>query len=605
MDKKVYGLTGPQQNIWNTELFFNNSNVNNVCGSAIINEFIDFDIFKQALNIFVKLNDATRTRIIMVDNKPVQFFADYEPFDVDIVEASSKSELAQIEQKIVNKRFNILNSNLFEPTVIKFADGTAGLIINSHHITSDSWTLGLAVKEILKIYHSLKNNSELDLKTFSYTEYIDSEKNYKNSKKFLSDKEFWSEYLSSLSEPVSIPGSVISVSSSKGNRLSYNLDKNICNLINTYCKANNISSYVFFMSVFALYIANITDRLDFVLGTPILNRTNFKEKNSIGMFVETIPFRFKIDPKTSFKDFISKTGLNLMSILRHQKYSYTDILEDLRQENNEIPNLYNIAISYQITKAYSKDAGDYKTKWVFNNNCLNDLNIHIYDLNDTGSLKIDYDYLVSKYSEKEIEIIHKRVLHMIEQILYNNKDTKNLKDSNLESSEVSNSTHYITFESTDTSNKFLADNQLSTPNPEDADFTDIKLSDIKVITKEEQNKLNSFNTFTLDYPKVSVDKLISATALQYPDCIAVVHNEDKITYAELENRSNIIANKLISSGLLIVNFTLLASNFPLLVIFAHTLTCEPCLMAFTPFSCFIFDVISICNSGPCPVVNAK
>src|SRR5699024_10237816 len=153
-------------------------------------------------------------------------------------------------------------SNLFEPTVIKFADGTAGLIINSHHIISDSWTLGLAVKEILKIYHSLKNNSELDLKTFSYTEYIDSEKTYKNSKKFLSDKEFWSEYLSSLSEPVSIPGSVISVSSSKGNRLSYNLDKNICNLINTYCKANNISSYVFFMSVFALYIANITDRLD-------------------------------------------------------------------------------------------------------------------------------------------------------------------------------------------------------------------------------------------------------------------------------------------------------------------------------------------------------
>lgn len=527
MEKKVYGLTGPQQNIWNTELFFNDSNVNNVCGSAIINEIIDFDIFKQALNIFVKSNDATRTRITMVDNKPVQFFADYEPFDVDIVEASSKSELAQIEQKIVNKRFNILNSNLFEPTVIKFADGTAGLIINSHHITSDSWTLGLAVKEILKIYHSLKNNSELDLKTFSYTEYIDSEKTYKNSKKFLSDKEFWSEYLSSLSEPVSIPGSVISVSSSKGNRLSYNLDKNICNLINTYCKANNISSYVFFMSVFALYIANITDRLDFVLGTPIFNRTNFKEKNSIGMFVETIPFRFKIDPKTSFKDFISKTGLNLMSILRHQKYSYTDILEDLRQVNNEIPNLYNIAISYQITKAYSKDAGDYETKWVFNNNCLNDINIHIYDINDTGSLRIDYDYLVSKYSEEEIDIIHKRVLHMIEQILYNAKDEN----------------------STNASNKSLTDNKLNTSTYEVADFSDIRLSDISVITKEEHNKLNSFNTFTLDYPKVSVDKLISATAMHYPDGIAVVHNEDKITYAELENRSNIIANKLISSGI--------------------------------------------------------
>lgn len=497
--EKRYNLTGPQKNIWNTELFYSDTNINNVCGSAILNEIIDFNLFKKALNLIVKQNEVLRTRITVTNNVPVQYFAPYVPFDVEVIEATNKEDLAQIEQDTVNKPFKILDSNLFLSKLIKFPDGTAGIILMAHHIITDSWSLGFTIKEILKIYHGLKNGTEYISETFPYAQYIDSENNYKSSKRYLSDKKFWSEYLSSLPEPISIPGSANSTSSSRGNRLSYNLDINTCNLINKYCRDNGISNYVFFMSVYALYIANITDSLDFIIGTPILNRTNFKEKNTIGMFVETIPFRFSLTPNSTFNELVTNTSIDLMSILRHQKYSYTDILEDLRQIDSETPNLYNIAISYQITKAFSSDIGNYETKWVFNHNCLNDINIHIYDINDTGSLKIDYDYLVNKYSEKEIDIIHQRVLHMIGQIL-------------------------------DCSN-------------------DLSLSNIKIITDEEIDKINDFNKFSQEYPKTRIDKAITDVAKKYPNNIAVVHNSNSITYSELDNRSNIIANRLIQSGI--------------------------------------------------------
>ena len=253
------------------------------------------------------------------------------------------------------------------------------------------------------------------------------------------------------------------------------------------------------MSVFSLYIANIADSLDFIIGTPILNRTNYREKNTMGMFVETIPFRFSLNIDSSFDELTSKTSLNLMSLLRHQKYSYTDMLEDLRKKDSSIPNLYNIAISYQITKAFSSEIGDYETNWTFNNNSLNDMNIHIYDINDTGSLQINYDYLINKYSERDIELLHLRILNIIKQVLNAS--------------------------------------------------TDLKLSNIKVITDDEYDLLKNFNQKDLNYPKTTVHKLISDVAKKHTNNIAVVHKNKKITYAELENYSNIVANTLYKKGI--------------------------------------------------------
>ena len=78
-------------------------------------------------------------------------------------------------------------------------------------------------------------------------------------------------------------------------RATYFLGEDLTLKINDFCKANNLSTYSFFMAVFSLYLANAANYNDVVIGSPILNRTNFKDKNCTGMFISTIPFRNKID----------------------------------------------------------------------------------------------------------------------------------------------------------------------------------------------------------------------------------------------------------------------------------------------------------------------
>ena len=62
--KDVYELTSSQKNIWDTELFFNNTNMNNIGGYVFIEEIFNPIVLEKAINIFVKKNDALRIKII-------------------------------------------------------------------------------------------------------------------------------------------------------------------------------------------------------------------------------------------------------------------------------------------------------------------------------------------------------------------------------------------------------------------------------------------------------------------------------------------------------------------------------------------------------------
>ena len=175
-NKELFELTNPQKNIWNTELFFSDTNVNNVCVSGILNEVVDFDVLKKAINILVEKNDSFRIYISILDNIPMQTFSTFVPFDMDIINVKSKSEFSSIEKSMVNENFTLINSNLFKFKLARFPDGRGGIILNVHHIIADSWSLGLTIQEIIKIYHCLLNgNAEYISDTFSYKNLIESE----------------------------------------------------------------------------------------------------------------------------------------------------------------------------------------------------------------------------------------------------------------------------------------------------------------------------------------------------------------------------------------------------------------------------------------------
>ena len=152
VENGCFELTNPQKSIWNIEKYLEGTSINNICTVGIIREKIDESLMKRALNNIVKKNDAFRITIKLKDGKPVQFFKEFEPFDIDVIHIKDESELKDVEKETAKYKFSVINSRLFYFKIVIFKNGQGAVILTVNHIISDSWSLGLVIKNILSAY---------------------------------------------------------------------------------------------------------------------------------------------------------------------------------------------------------------------------------------------------------------------------------------------------------------------------------------------------------------------------------------------------------------------------------------------------------------------
>ena len=503
MNKHFYNLTNPQNSIWLTNQMYSNTAIGNICGTVFIDEKVDFSILEKSINTFVQKNDSFRLKLEHTDNGIHQYVSDFVPFKLEIKKIRSKEDVSDLEKELVSSPFPLSSSLLFKFVSFEFSDGTGGFIMNAHHLIVDAWTVGITLNGIIEHYEYFTKSRENIPDTYpTYIDYIDSEKEYIKSDKYIKDKEYWENLFKQVPEVARIPGSKQSLKDSvSANRIEFNISKDIVNKINEYCKANRASIFTFFMAVYGIYISRVSGLETFTVGTPILNRTNFTEKNTTGMFVSTIPFSYSLKPDLSFSEYLLSISTTSMGMLRHQKYPYSHLLTDLRKEDSSIPNLYDVLISYQNIRSNRQTANvKYHTKWNFNNCLADSLNIHIYDTDDTGSLDIAYDYREDIYSKDDMLMLHQRILHLINQVM---------------------------------------------KNPDEI------LSKFEIITpKEKQEILYDFNMTDAQYDKTkTITELIEQQVEKTPNNIAVVFEDSKLTYKELNEKANSLAYYLRNNGI--------------------------------------------------------
>lgn len=498
MKQELYELTNPQKPIWLTEQYFTDTAVNTICGYTFITDTVNLEVLKKAIYEMIKSNDGMRLKINSKNDNVLQYVSDFEPFYIPTVELHTKEDIEKKALEMASIPFIQSNEFLFQFLLFKLPNNSGGFIVNVHHLIGDSWSLGLIAKEVTTIYSELLANCYEEKNYPSYLSYIETEKNYKDSEKYLKDKAYWEEIFKTVPEVASLQTFKEEKKeiSCEGKRERFTFaSKDLIN-IQTFCDRHKISVYNFFMAIYSLYISKISNLSDFVIGTPILNRTNFDQKHTMGMFISVAPLRVTLQEETSFINFVKELSTNTMSIFRHQKYSYQNILEDIRKRDSSVPNLYNILLSYQITKTTEESNQiHYSTDWIFNSYVADELQIHLFDLNDEATMSVAYDYKASLFTSQEIANLHHRILAIIEQIISQEN---------------------------------------------------VLLKDISIVTPEEKHEiLHDFNNTTVPYlnNKTIID-LFEEQVNKTPDIVAVEYDDIKISYRDLNTRVNQLCHYL-------------------------------------------------------------
>lgn len=500
MNKKdVYELTNPQKSIWLTEQYYKGTNINTICGTIFFKENVDVKLLQKTIKKYISLNDAMRTRIIVDDGIPHQFINNDKISEFEVHYLNDLKDLHDLESNISKTPFNIIDSNLYNYNIFKLKNGNGGIIGHLHHLISDAWSFGLMSKELKDIYESLLLKTDYESTLPSYTEYISKEQEYLTSDKFIKDKEYWENSYLTTPDLSTIKPYDNSVANTESKRFTATLDKDLCTKINEYARNNGTSSYSFLISIYSIYLAVVSGIDNVIIGTPFLNRSNFKEKNTVGMFVNTLPNKLDINWNLSFSDYLKYTTTEQRNMFRHSKYPYDKLLEKIRKEQDLNRSLYDIAISYQNARNDCQESKiNYYTYWNYCGNIAESMEIHVFDMDNTGSLQLFYDYQISKFTKNEVEKIHNRILNIINQVLEH----------------------------------------------------DVLLRNIEIVTPEEKHQLlHDFNNTKTEYPRdKTISQVFENQVLLYPNKPAIVFENETISYKQFNEKTNKFAHYLKEKG---------------------------------------------------------
>lgn len=490
MKKDVYELTNPQKSIWMTEQFYSDTNINNIVGYLKINKNADFSAIEKAFNYFVMKNDSFKTKIVLEDSSPRQFFDDFVYEDIEIIDLKDETQLLEFEASFPMQQVPIFNHFLFLTKLLRFPNGSGILVLTAHHLIADAWTMSLVLEEIYQNYLNIVAKKEIDLTPNpSYLDFIKSQETYITSPKFEKDKEFWQNEFKTLPNVISFKNNMkVSI---HADRKIYPFNKALVNQIDEFCKQHNISDYIFLLSIFNIYFKNIFNCDNFIIGNPVLNRSNFKEKQTTGMFVSIMPFIVNLSNSSTFLDFCHLIAKQQKQMYRHLRFPYHEILNFVRKTHDFSDSLYDIVFSYQNATIPSY------CKWLPNHSQAESLQIHIKNIaKENNNLSIHYDFLTDIFSEEDIDLMHKRILGLIKQVL---KEPEKM------------------------------------------------IEELEIISSSEKTLLlKTFNDTQSNYAKNSnIIKEFEKIVRKYPKNIAVIDKNNSYTYEELNNKVNFLAQKIL------------------------------------------------------------
>lgn len=492
---EYFQLTTPQKNIWNLQKYYDDTSVSNICGAIFYKEKRDNSLLKQALCMLIRHHSGIRLCFSEKDES-MQYVSEKINEEIPSMTFVSMEEFDRYAEKYAKEPIKPSDKFLYRFMIFE-VEGKSGVLVVLSHLISDAWTISLLANQMDVIYHHIAAGEDNVLLKSDYTEYIQSEIDYLMSERYKKDKLYWEEKYATRPEKSIIKISSSNLESIEAKRITKILSSDLEHAMKDYCKSNPVTPAVLFETALIIYLSRInSENKSVTIGVPVLNRSNAKEKMIAGMFVSTMPLTVDIKEDMTVEELAGQITKGHMDIFRHQKYPYSDILKTLREKQNFSGNLYDVMISYQNAKT---DTGA-DTKWYSNGYSEVPFVIHIDNRDEHSSHTINVDYQTEVFKdEREVAYIIERLEYILEQIT----DGKN-----------------------------------------------ISLKEIDIIPHTEKTKvLEEFNDTYVEYPKDKcVHELFTEQAAKTPDRIALVFEDEKFTYRQLDEMSNSLAHYLREKG---------------------------------------------------------
>lgn len=415
----------------------------------------------------------------------------------------------------MRRRFDLAKLPLCRWTAVRLSDDEHELIFVEHHLVHDGWSSSLVVRELKELYGAFLAGEESPLPELP-AQYHDfavwQHDELENGGPLSKQLDFWRERMADPPDPLTIHPDRPrpAVSANQGNMLRVDLPASLPSALREFCRDQRVTLFSAMFAGFAALLHRYTALSDLCIASAYANRRIPDTQAMIGMFVNPVLLRCRVEPGDDFAALVRQSANLLAEASDYQEYPFPELVRALNPERDTSTQpLTQVMFSAHDSAVPELDLGP-ASATVFERG--------------NGSAKMDLDVVVLPRAEsqaRDSEAVDERITLLWE---YNSElfDTETMHRM---------AGHYI---------RLL---ELAVAEP-DSPITRLPLAS----RGEVQRALAEWNPPSRPHQPPLVPDEVFARAAEHPEAIAVAADASTLTYGRLAERATALAGRLPDSG---------------------------------------------------------
>ncbi len=525
-------LSFAQKRLWFLDQLVPNNPFYNVPAALRLTGALNLVALKQTFNEIVRRHEVLRTNLIVVEGEVVQFIAPSLTISIPVIDlrelpaATRETEAENAIAQTALKPFNLSTDPLLRVTLLQLDDAEHILLINMHHIISDGWSIGVLIKEIGALYtaysYSYQNplpvNGEgagggvLPKLPIQYADFAHWQRQWLQGEILENQLSYWRQKLDNISLlnlPTDRPRPAVQSYQGASQRLQ--LSKSLSEALETLSQQEGVSLFMTLLAAFKILLYRYTQQEDITIGSPIANRNRSEIEGLIGFFVNSLVLRTDLSGNPTFREVLQQVRSVALAAYAHQDLPFEKLVEELHPERHLNQNpLFQVVFAVQNAPIAALELPELtlRPQHIDIKTTRFDLEFHLWERASGNGFWVNSSEGISGLIVYNIDIFDDATIsRMIG--------------------------HYQNF----------LENLVTN--------LDKNIAELDILTEAEQEQLLfEWNNTQKDYPQdLCVHELFEKQVKQTPNAIALIYEQQKITYQELNIRSNQLAHYLQKIGI--------------------------------------------------------
>jgi amino acid adenylation domain-containing protein len=397
-------LSSAQERLWFLAQLSPESRVFNNPGAlrAYTNAPLDRELFQRSLDEVGRRHEILRTTFHSVEGHPAQVVHDDMRLTVGwedlggLPPGRREAEAERIAVAEGRQVFDLATGPLITMKILRLGELDYTLLITSHHIVSDGWSMAMFSTEVASIYNALDEGRphRLPEPEYQYIDYAYWEREWMRGEKFREHLEYWKRQFADEPKPLRLPTDYPRprVKSDAGSIEKLTLPTELAESLRAFARGEGASLFQVLMAAFGALLYRYTGQEEIVIGTSAANRNRREVQNVMGLFINTLPIRTRVRGEQSFRERLREVQATCREALQRQELPFEKLIGELnpRRSLNAHP-LFQVMFVHQNVPALYVVPGmrlellkvDYKTAKF-------DLNLWVEELNDELLLTLYY-----------------------------------------------------------------------------------------------------------------------------------------------------------------------------------------------------------------------